>query len=233
MLAIVGTHSHRDRPRVPEPIDNGLVLANLAFAQMQDQITAFIDLKPVRAVEAKRNHRRVSAGRDHQVIFQLFVVAVIDQIDPGVNLRVTHPGKRGHGFLPAGGVAAEKIVHLAAKWLQTATCRVGVAARQAQANDPRNSRQGASARPELVTTRFVAGDRIVPQDQGCPIGAKADGLLRSPGDELDALVCLALVGFKVQRQLAKTRGGDGGRWREGRSLSERHGERQQDQAKSS
>lgn len=60
-------------------------LAHFAAAQAQDQLALLVDAQTARAFKSHPDAARVRARLDDEVVFELLPVAVVDQIDAGVN----------------------------------------------------------------------------------------------------------------------------------------------------
>jgi len=92
------------------------------------------------------------------------------------------------------------MVHLPGTFLQAGHRRIWVAAQERQANEPRSR---ARVGLEVAATSIAVERPILLQDQRHPVGAEVDAMVRSARDELHPLLGLALIGFKVKRQVTK------------------------------
>ena len=60
---------------------------------------------------------RVSARRDHEVIFELPMVTVVDQVDAGIHSLIFHLAVGRHICAPLLPIAANEVVGLAGKFI--------------------------------------------------------------------------------------------------------------------
>jgi len=61
----------------------------------------------------QHNMVRVGAGLDHEIVFQLSLVAVIHQVHARIHIGVVHLGVVGHVGAPFFRVIANEVVRLA------------------------------------------------------------------------------------------------------------------------
>src|SRR5205814_1015179 len=59
---------------------------------VQHELALCVDLQALRALEAEHDPIRIGSGRDHEVIFQLALVAVVDEIDTGIDRAIVDLG---------------------------------------------------------------------------------------------------------------------------------------------
>ena len=85
---------------------------------MQNQIAVRIDLKLLNAIELERDQSGARARRHHKIIFELPLIAVINQVDAGINILVTDLAKRRHASPPLARIVAQEIIHLGRQLLQ-------------------------------------------------------------------------------------------------------------------
>ncbi len=98
-------------------IDQGLGLPNLIRTQAQNQVALWVQGHLVRTSESNGDHGRVHAGTNHKIVFQVLLVAVVDQTDARIKVRHAHARKRRHARPPAGRVVAEQIIHAAGQFV--------------------------------------------------------------------------------------------------------------------
>src|SRR5207245_10001303 len=91
-------------------IDGGLLQAQVAATQMDDQIAIGRRLYRLRAVEGETDPRGVGAGADDQVGLELPLPAVVDQIDSRVDVAIRHLLEIGNAGPPLRGIAADQVV---------------------------------------------------------------------------------------------------------------------------
>src|SRR5712692_9742462 len=97
----------------------------------------------------------MSARSNYKVVFKLTLVAVIDQINSGVDVLVPHLGVSRNIGPPFLGVIAHEIVGLAGQFTKTHHKRFGVRAHKLHVHFGRRQR--------LVTwvSRLVSSDKVV------------------------------------------------------------------------
>ena len=79
----------------------------------------------------------VRAGLDDKVIFQLLLVAVVDQIHARIDVMIFHPGKHGRTRVPSGRIVAGKIIRPALHRVHPFNPGIGVRPGKFQADDLR------------------------------------------------------------------------------------------------
>ena len=94
-------------------MQDGLVLPELGGANAQHQITLRVKLKPVRAGDPHANRAGIGARGDNEIVFQLLLVAVIDQVNTWINLCDTNPVEGWNLGTPACRVIAQDVVNVA------------------------------------------------------------------------------------------------------------------------
>src|SRR5207253_7579765 len=90
--------------RLPDAIlllvDGRLTHLNFANRRPQPQVAVAVEAELLRAGESHRDLAGIAAGRDFEVIFELPVVAVIDDVDAGIDLAIADPGIHGNVLVP-------------------------------------------------------------------------------------------------------------------------------------
>src|SRR5205823_4965918 len=114
-----------------------LVDARLGFRDatgrgLNHEITAGVQPQAVRALDATYDPLRFTAGLDHEVVLELASCPVIDEVDPRIDIPISHLGVRGDGGTPQGRVAADEVVDLLHKLLLSGHARSRVGADQLQ-----------------------------------------------------------------------------------------------------
>ena len=180
-------------------IHDGLAQADLAPVCPEDEIAQAIDGCAVHAIERQRDGLGIGAGGDHEVVFELPLVAVIDQIHAGVDVPILDLRVRGNVGAPLLGIIADE-----------------VAAFARQLTDPGHRWHGVG--PDEPNPQYVAPERFAPLPlcRGWPAGDVAgapalaqdqDGLGRgqeeriapASGEELDLGIGLTVVSLEAQR----------------------------------
>jgi hypothetical protein len=87
--------------------------ADLTPVYPEDQVTQGINGGAVRALERERDGPGIGPGGDHEVVFQLPLVAVVDEIHTRVDSPVLDLRVGGNVGPPLLGIIADEVVALA------------------------------------------------------------------------------------------------------------------------
>jgi hypothetical protein len=174
-------------------VDDRLSLTDFAGGRVQHQIALGIHFKAVGALEGEDDPVGVGARAHNEVVLQLTLVAVIDEIDAGVEVVVPHLGIRGHIGAPLGGVVADEVVGLAGQFFQLHHARVGVSSQ----NDH------SERRPRRVSRFFELCSRVwcftfprvfrLGENQDRLRGSEKECVRGTAGEELDLGIGLSGV----------------------------------------
>ena len=88
----------------------GLLLQELTGGRGQNQIAGRIGMNSVHAIEGEFNPARVRARGDHEIVFELPLVAVKHHVHARVYALAFHPGVLGDIFDPFRGIVADEVV---------------------------------------------------------------------------------------------------------------------------
>src|SRR5689334_18342727 len=96
-------------------IDERLALVNLSFGGSQYQVAGGIDSGVGdHSVIAHYNRSRIGAGSDLEIVFKLSqAIAVVSEINSGVDVPILHPGKGGNVSLPLAAILAGSVIDAA------------------------------------------------------------------------------------------------------------------------
>ena len=72
---------------------------------------------------------------DDEVVLQLALVAVVEEIDPGIDSGVAHLGVSGNVAAPLGGVVADEVVGCAGERVSALDLGAGAGAHQVHSDD--------------------------------------------------------------------------------------------------
>src|SRR5262249_39832236 len=78
----------------------------------EDKVSATVDPNPISALELQRNTARIRARRDLKVVFQLPLAPVVNQINTGINLAITHASELRHSPMPVGWIFSDQVIAL-------------------------------------------------------------------------------------------------------------------------
>src|SRR6266852_2475078 len=104
----------------------------------------------------QRDSTRVSAGSNNKVVFELTLVAVIDQVNSGIDVLVPHLGVRGNIRSPLLGIIADEVVGNAGQFTLAHHRRFSVRAHKTHAHCGWRRRLGAWV-SGLVSSNKVVG----------------------------------------------------------------------------
>ena len=101
-------------------IGDGLVKADFLLADAHYEVAGWrVDAESASAAEVQANGAGVDAGRDHKVIFQLALVSVVDQVNPGEDGGVLKFGVGRNVLYPLRRIVAAEVIVFAGKLVQT------------------------------------------------------------------------------------------------------------------
>jgi hypothetical protein len=80
------------------------------FATLEEQFSLRSDFQPAQAGEFEANRIRVNPGCDGEIVFELALIAVVAQVNAGINCLVSNPAKSSHINVPAGRVATNEVI---------------------------------------------------------------------------------------------------------------------------
>ena len=88
---------------------------DLAIANGKNKIALRADCDFMRAPELQPDSMGIGSGSNFKIVFQLSLIAVVNQINPGVNLLVAHARVLRHIAVPACRIASDEIIAFAGK----------------------------------------------------------------------------------------------------------------------
>ena len=95
--------AHGDAHAVDVLVSHRRMLPEHLVTDMHEQVTAGgLDLEPVGTVDGDAGVAHVGAGRKHEVVFELLLVAVVDDVDAGPDALGDDAAERLDAGLPAG-----------------------------------------------------------------------------------------------------------------------------------
>ncbi len=123
---------------------------------------------------------RLTAGANHEVVFQLLLVAVVHQVDVLVDRRETDFAEKGNIGAPSCGIVANEIVHLRELWFFGHGSTGSIRLQQPHAHEWPG--RGGLAQGHGHLARF-----------------NQDRVTRRAGNELNSASILTFVAFECQR----------------------------------
>ena len=103
------------------------MLAHRAKPRVQEQIArCLFYLDPFCAAEVQPDLFVIGIRRNDEIVFELLLIAVKDQVNPGINVLVFHFRKSRNICLPFRFVVTDKIVDLTFLLFQPFRRRIGV-----------------------------------------------------------------------------------------------------------
>src|SRR2546421_88391 len=101
-------------------VDDGPALSKFAARGLYEEVAArFVNADAVRAFEREADAVGARAGREAEVVFELFLVAVVFEINAGVDLREARARVVRDVRAPTRRVAADYVVALARLLVET------------------------------------------------------------------------------------------------------------------
>ena len=89
----------------------------MIHTQIQHKISVGGDANIVRSIELESNLLRGSSGKQGKVVFQSLLIAVIAQINAGVQIANQNVRERGNGHSPLGRIVGNEVINLPAHLL--------------------------------------------------------------------------------------------------------------------
>ena len=77
-----------------------LLLKNPSARSLKDELAVTVDLQAAYTIEAELNLVRPGAGRNHEVVFELPLVPVVNEIHSRINIGVPNPRVTGNVSTP-------------------------------------------------------------------------------------------------------------------------------------
>ena len=155
---------------------------------MEHEVPPGVQLQRVGPVESQPDAPRVGARGDDEIVFELLLVAVIDEVDTGVDAALRDAGERGDVGPPARRVTAEEVVSQARQPVQPGGPGRGIG--------PDEPHPQGGPRGGFRTGR---GGPLQAQYGG---GGGQEQLVARPAQEVGPAVGLARIDLEAQRELA-------------------------------
>ncbi len=166
-------------------IDDGLVLAYVSAGSVQHEATFGVYLEFVRALETEHDLVRIRSGRENEVVLELALIAVVDEIDSGIDVLVADFAVGRHVPSPLRRIAADEVVRLAGE-LVDAACE-GLARGAHEAHTQRDA--------------FCIRGGLREHQHGF-VRSQIEAVARTAREETHILVRLAAIRLELQRQFA-------------------------------
>ena len=181
-------------------VDHWLPHADVPNGRAQHEVALVVHVEFVSPPEAKGDKTGIGPWAYDEVILQLTLVAVIDQVDPGVEGRILHLGVGGHVRPPLRGIIADEVVGPAGQLLPPHRPQGRLSPHEGHAQHrlgPRSPPRGFA-----MDGRFARWRLARRQHQDRPGGGEKEGVPGAAGEELHLGVGLAAVGLEGQGELA-------------------------------
>src|SRR5208282_2662912 len=162
-------------------------------------------MNPFRPAKIERDAARVRARRHDKVIFQLPLVAVVNQVNGGINSLVLHLRVGWHVRSPLPRIVAEEVVALAGQFIQTSNlgCRIGPAESHPQhAAGFGRSYFGPRRESDTSDLRLIRVRLIAAQCEHGFIPGEEKRVSTGARQKLYPRIGLSLILLEAQRQLA-------------------------------
>ena len=181
-------------------IHDGFAQADLAPVCPEDQIAQGINGHAVHALERERDRLGIGAGGDHEVVFELPLVAVIDQVHPGVDVPVLDLHVCGNVGAPLLGIIADEVVAFARQLTDPGHRWRGVGAEELHAQHC-SSALFRLDKPGLAGNSMLGVRVCLSEHEHRLGGGQEQGIAAAAGEELDLWFGLPLVCLEAQWQL--------------------------------
>ncbi len=153
---------------------------------------------------------RVAARRDHKIVFQLALIAVIDQIDPWVHFPIADLAIVHYIRPPIARIFSEEIVCRARQLIRAGDLRILISADQMHSQHSVGvcrflTRAGEIAEAGHRKSSALTGLSLATaggEGQYGFILGEENGVARTAGKKFHSRISLARVGFKAERKLA-------------------------------
>ncbi len=179
-------------------VDDGALHTHLSAADREDEAPVLlIQLRALRAVELNLDAARVCSRCDVEIVFELSLVAVIDEVDARVDAGVMHLAIHGDARAPVGRVVADEVVQTARHLFAPLDLRLGARARQTHPQD------AVALLPLTVRTLLPAA---ATQRQHGLVRREEHDVAVAAREEPHARVGLPAVGLELERQFAVSLG---------------------------
>ena len=183
-------------------VDDGLMLAYGASRRVRHEFALGVDLQLVGALEAEHDFLRISSGGDDEVVFKLALVAVIDEVDPGIDVPVLDLGVGRDVGAPLRGIVADEVVRLSRELVEPGHQRRGRGTHEVHADHVGNHLRSRRA-PLAIVVPVSFSIRVRPCEQEDHLaGGQIEAVAGTACEEANLRVRLAAIRLEVQGQLA-------------------------------
>ena len=109
-------------------IDERRLEADFTVADVEQEIASIVYTNGLRALERELDDVRIRARRDDEVVFELLLIAVVDEVHSGIDVLVFDCPVAWNLRVPVSAIAADDVVALSGQFvvLRDARCRVAV-----------------------------------------------------------------------------------------------------------
>ena len=182
-------------------VDDWHSLVNGASGRVQHELALSVDLQALRALEAEHDPFRVRPGGNDEVVLQLALIAVVDEIDTGIDRAVVDLGIGRDVGAPLRRLA-DQVVCFSRQLVEPAHEGLGRGTDEAHAHHNRRpSRLRAKPLRRAAQVAFCVRVRLCQHEHGLA-RREIETVAGTAREEADVLVRLSLIRFEVQGQLA-------------------------------
>src|SRR5438309_7630981 len=183
-------------------VDDWHSLANGAPARVQHELALSVDLQALPALEAEHDPFRVRPGCDDEVVLQLALVAVVDEIDTGIDRAVVDLGISRDVGPPLRRILADQIVCFSWQFFPPAHEGLGRGTDEAHAHhDWCPSRLCATPLGRAAQVAFCVRVRLCQYEHRLA-RREIEAVAGTACEEAYVLVRLSVIRLEVQGQLA-------------------------------
>src|SRR5690348_8467363 len=114
-------------------VNDRLVFDYLAAGKADNQVAVSIEPQPFGAAETEFNLPWVGTRREHEVILQFALVAIVNQVHAGIDLLILHFAKGRNIAPPPGRILADKVIGFACQFIDSTHLGIAIGAFQPHA----------------------------------------------------------------------------------------------------
>src|ERR1043165_8736260 len=109
-------------------IENGAMKSHFTRTNCKHQFTIFVDFNFISPLKTKSDASGISVRSNDEIVFQLLLVAIVDEIDPGIHVIDSDIRKHRESSAPLRRIAADQVIDFAGKGCIATNRSVGIGA---------------------------------------------------------------------------------------------------------
>jgi len=155
--------------------------------------------------DIERDGAGISAGSDHEIVFELLLISVVNEIDTGIGVLVAHFRIVRDVGAPLTGIVAQEIVALAFLFVRAGDRGGRVSADEFHTQDSgflALREKGGGLDGHQLVAADIFGRVSASQAQHSLIAGEEQGVSLAARKKLNLLIALALIWLETKRQFA-------------------------------